>query len=74
MADSKSILQDLFKDMGQAMIDGQRIAQRAEQEFIEHARGNKATEEKWEDGAVSEEKIKAGKTSAKASKGTSQKR
>jgi hypothetical protein len=74
MADSKSILQDLFKDMGQAMIDGQRIAQEAEAEFMERARGNKTTEEKWEDGVVSEEKIKAGKTSAKTSKGISQKR
>ena len=44
MADNKSILHDLFKDMGQAMIDGQRIAQEAEQEFLEQARKNKAAE------------------------------
>lgn len=44
MADSKSILHDLFKDMGKAMIDGQRIAQEAEAEFMEQARKNKAAE------------------------------
>lgn len=58
MADSKSILQDLFRDMGQAMIDGHRIGQEAEQEFMEQARQNKATE----------------KTPAKPSKGISQPR
>lgn len=44
MADSKSILHDLFKDMGQAMIDGQRIAQEAEAEFMAQARQKKAME------------------------------
>ena len=58
MADSKSILHDLFRDMGQAMIDGQRIAQEAEQEFLEQARKNKVVE----------------KSSAKPSKGTTQPR
>jgi len=44
MADSKSILHDLFKDMGQAIIDGRRISDEAEAEFMEQARKNKAAE------------------------------